>query len=463
MNLRELDSQYKPFPSFTDWNSGVKLDLTRWDRYSGELLLHREESAEQFAKATEIARRAAAVDTGAIEGLYDVDKGFTITVATQAAMWESAVAAKGSDTREIIESQLDSYDYVLDFATGTTPIAEAWIRELHSKLCGAQKTYQALTEVGIQQQKLQHGQYKSSPNHVRARDGTLHAYAPVDLTPSEMHRFCEELRTPQFQAAHPVLQASYAHYAFVAIHPFADGNGRVSRAMASVFTYRAASIPLLILAEHRDDYFASLMAADAGQYEAFIYFIMDRCLDAILLINECFDAANHSGIDEAIEKIDNLYITKAGFTHEQVDAAGYKFADSIKNAFTEASQPLAKTKHLNVTIQMNANKYLCPDKTMRLPLGGKGRHLTIHLTTNSPANASRQVSYQLYLPRDCDSTDDIQFSGNSDEFTARINELIPRLTTTLEWRIKAHAEKILRQMMSELSIAAAKQVGRDLP
>ena len=32
--------------------------------------------------------RAAAVDTGAIEGLYKVDRGFTVTVAEEQPGWE---------------------------------------------------------------------------------------------------------------------------------------------------------------------------------------------------------------------------------------------------------------------------------------------------------------------------------------------------------------------------------------
>ena len=59
-----------------------------------------------------------------------------------------------------------------------------------------------------------------------------------------MHRLIEQIRTPEFEAAHPALQASYCHYAFVVIHPFADGNGRVARALASTFFYQGAVDPV---------------------------------------------------------------------------------------------------------------------------------------------------------------------------------------------------------------------------
>ena len=123
----------------------------------------------------------------------------------------------------------------MDLATKAEPISEAAIRALHSQVVEGQKTYRVLTSVGWQDQPLPKGQYKVLPNHVRRRDGEMHSYAPVDITPEEMHRLVVELRSKEFLAAKLVLQASYAHYALVSIHPFAYGNGRVARALASVF------------------------------------------------------------------------------------------------------------------------------------------------------------------------------------------------------------------------------------
>jgi len=62
-------------------------------------------------------KRAAALDTGAIEGLYEVDRGFTYTVAFETAAWEVELAKKGENVRPLFEAQLHAYDYVLDLAT----------------------------------------------------------------------------------------------------------------------------------------------------------------------------------------------------------------------------------------------------------------------------------------------------------------------------------------------------------
>ena len=257
-DIRAIDASYQPFPSFDAW-SKHPVNLTRWNRYTRQLKQRRTTaSPELLKKANDLVRRAAAVDTGAIEGLYEVDRGFTFTIATQAAFWETALAEKGEEARGYIEAQLEAYEYILDLATEETPISEASIRSLHEIMCRSQETYAAITEIGPQQVQLKKGEYKSFPNHVRGRSGDIHAYAPADITPSEMYRFIQELRSESFVNAHPAPQASYAHYAFVIIHPFADGNGRVARALSSVFTYRAQSVPLLILFERRNEYIDAL-------------------------------------------------------------------------------------------------------------------------------------------------------------------------------------------------------------
>src|SRR5713226_9468302 len=80
---RKADALYRPFPSFEEWSTKCAIDPTRWDRYTGELRRHRQASPDLLPRALEIVRRAAAFDTGAIEGLYETDRGFTITVALQ--------------------------------------------------------------------------------------------------------------------------------------------------------------------------------------------------------------------------------------------------------------------------------------------------------------------------------------------------------------------------------------------
>lgn len=147
---------------------------------------------------------------------------------------------------------------VLDAATKRSPITEAWLRNLHATVCAAQSTYQVWTAVSWQDRVLQHGGYKDSPNNVTQADGTTHWYAPVSDVPAEMHRLLTEMGSDEFGAAHPVLQAAFAHHALTAVHPFSDGNGRVTRALASAFLCRAAGIPLVIFSDQQEPYWDAL-------------------------------------------------------------------------------------------------------------------------------------------------------------------------------------------------------------
>jgi Fic family protein len=309
IDVRRADAAYRSFPSFADWLQKARVDSVRWDRYSALLRERSNLTPELLARARDIAKRAAAIDTGAIEGLYEVDRGFTFTVATQVANWEAQLDAKGSQVRSLIEAQLDAYDFVLDFATQRAPISEAWLRTLHEIMCKGQETYLVHTGVGLQEQRLPVGRYKALPNHVVKGDGIVHSYSPVDLVPREMHRLCAELRSDAFSTAHPVHQAAYAHYAFVAIHPFADGNGRVARALASVSTYRALSVPVLMLVEHRLEYYASLEAADAGNDQPFVDCMLERTLDSVQLVSEILKAASVQSPSEAAAELRRLYTT----------------------------------------------------------------------------------------------------------------------------------------------------------
>jgi Fic family protein len=457
-DVREIDSLYKSFPSFVEW-ARCSVDNTRWNRYAKLIGTRGEMSKELLRQAQEVARRAAAIDTGAIEGLYEVDRGFTFTVATQAFTWEAALDAKGADVRSLIESQLDAYDYVIDAATGAEPLSEKWIRTLHYEMCKSQKTYQVVTEVGVQTQSLPLGEYKHLPNHVRTREDTTHAYAPVDLTPAEMHRLLKELRSDAFETAHPVLQASYAHYAFVLIHPFSDGNGRVARALASVFTYRAHSTPVLILAEHRNAYFRSLAAADQGDYQAFVDFVMDRALDALRLVDESLRAALAPKLGEALGALEQLYVTRSGYTHEEVDQAGRTLADLVADELAQRVLDVRSDGRLDGEVStINASLQSAPTG-LRQPVGPKNTVIQVDLRTAPPAHATLRHLLICLVPIDSGAEDDLvlwDLVKGAPVFSAQIGELLPLPGAILQMRIVMFCERYIAEKIQALSEQAAR-------
>jgi Fic family protein len=238
-DVAAVDALYRPFPDFSSWPRLGHSQRDLWARFSAALNDQKGRATDdQLARAVTVAVRAAAIDTGAIEGLYQVDRGVTLSVAFQTLAWEHALGERGDEVRELFEAQLAGYELAIDAVTGKTPLSEPWLRSLHEQICAPQATYRVLTETAWQEQPLRRGRYKESPNHVRLADGSYHVYAPVADVAPEMRRVFEQLRTSAFEEAHPVEQAAYAHYALTVVHPFADGNGRVARALGSVYLYK---------------------------------------------------------------------------------------------------------------------------------------------------------------------------------------------------------------------------------
>lgn len=449
LDLRKADSAYKPFPSFAEWSKS-NVATHHWDRYAEELTSLRSQSAVLLPKALEIVKRAAAVDTGAIEGLYETDRGFTFTIASEAAHWEAALAQKGPRVRALFDAQLAAYDFVIDLATQAVPIAEGWIRQLHEELCRPQETYRVWTEVGWQEQALPKGQYKYSPNHVLKADGTVHSYAPVDMTPTEMYRLCEELRSQSFLEAHPAIQASYAHYALVVIHPFADGNGRVARALASVFTCRAISVPVLILTDSQRDYLESLAAADAGDFQPFVDFMLSRTLDAIRLASDSIHAAQSPSIEESVAALKRLYVTKPGFTQAEVGKAGERLFDVFKEQFARRAQAIELKGVLTVSFAMGR---IAKPSAKRV----RGT-LCVALSSAPPAGVTVLRDFQLevpYVARDDDLV--IRALNITDSFEARVADVVPP-SAALQMRLSIWIEKLLANALDELAKASSLQV-----
>jgi Fic family protein len=287
--LALADAAYAPFAPLSDWLS-EPVGLGSWTNAAGRLADTRARTpVEAVRAALDEVRRAAAIDTGAIEGLYATDRGFTMSVARNVISLDQAEVERGPDFRRHFQAQLAGFEMAQQLATGDEVATEAALRELHRVTCAGQGTHRVLTAIGVQERTLALGSYKSEPNHVQLGDGSFHSYAPVGRVPDEMHRLVTEMRSRAFLDAPAVVQAAFAHHAFTAVHPFADGNGRVARLVASVWLVRAASIPLWVEPTDRDRYLDALGEADRGDRAAFLRLVTSvtlRLLRELTLVLE---------------------------------------------------------------------------------------------------------------------------------------------------------------------------------
>jgi hypothetical protein len=332
------------------------------------------------------------------------------------------------------------------------PITEAWLREVHANATAAQPTYQVWTAIGWQDQPLPHGEYKRSANNVTLKDGSTHWYAPVLQTPAEMHRLIEELQTEGFRSAHPVLQAAYAHHALTVIHPFADGNGRVSRALASVFTYRAAGVPLVIFSDQEVPYWDALADADGGDYAPFIRFIEDRVLDTMALVSDRLRQA-HEPIERRAQTIRNMFRSHGGLTHGELQALGQRFMQLVGSALRDATGAL----HLDPDVQTAVGGRSVGDCTY----GGLPYHLftstimwTVALSTTEPVALTVQGSFVSGLADATDNPFAFIVIDASDPSTPplrmRVTDLHPAVSKAAETRMQGWANMIVQLLLGKL-------------
>jgi len=323
---------YQPFPSFSEWADRITSSGLYNDYVAAWKATRDSATADDNARALDFVMRSAAIETGAIEGLYTTPRGVTLTVAMQGAAWQASLHEIGPDVQGHFEAQLDAFESILDVATGAVPLTERWIRDLHAVSCRNQHTYRVLTDHGWQDRPLHHGDYKDEPNHVVQPDGVTHFYCPVlDVAP-ELERLISETRTTQFAASPPVVQTAYFHHALASVHPFSDGNGRVCRAASSVFLYRDAGIPLVIFSDQAGTYRAALGEADAVNTQPFVQFIEDRALDTLGLARQQLDSIRAGRPEDRLRR---LFLAHGGRTHAEVEMIGRRVLHAVDEATSQ--------------------------------------------------------------------------------------------------------------------------------
>lgn len=140
------------------------------------------------------------------------------------------------------------------------------------------------------------GSYKTLPNHVVAKDADGREIGVVfeTATPFDTPREIEELvqwasKAFDESAMHPLLIIAVFKVVFLAVHPFQDGNGRLSRILTTLLLLRAGYeyVPYAslesIVEENKDLYYKALrriqttLNSDDPDWEPWLGFFL-RCL-----------------------------------------------------------------------------------------------------------------------------------------------------------------------------------------
>uniref|UniRef100_A0AC35TZ58 Protein adenylyltransferase n=1 Tax=Rhabditophanes sp. KR3021 TaxID=114890 RepID=A0AC35TZ58_9BILA len=93
---------------------------------------------------------------------------------------------------------------------------------------------------------------------------------------NEMKQFIDWLNDEASLEMDCVELAAIAHYKFVFIHPFIDGNGRTGRLLMNLILSRSGFPPIIIPVEERLTYYQALKEANDGDLRPFIRFIVSQ-------------------------------------------------------------------------------------------------------------------------------------------------------------------------------------------
>lgn len=95
----------------------------------------------------------------------------------------------------------------------------------------------------------------------------------------KIHEFI--LQLPKLKAElHPVEYAAMVHIIFVNIHPFADGNGRVTRLLMNLALLQSGYNIVVIPPVVRADYISALQETNKDNNTDFINFISEMVLES---------------------------------------------------------------------------------------------------------------------------------------------------------------------------------------
>lgn len=166
-----------------------------------------------------------------------------------------------------VKGYSQAFERTLQFVTDAPDLvrlSEAMALDLFVELWGPSVDAQIMTTAELRG-------WRQAPVYIRGSSYVPPAPAKV---PQMMRVWADTLNQME---ADGVSRAAVAHWAFVHVHPFMDGNGRLSRLLMNLILCSARLPWTIIRAEERREYFDALEQADIREdYAPFARFIADR-------------------------------------------------------------------------------------------------------------------------------------------------------------------------------------------
>lgn len=191
---------------------------------------------------------------------------------------------------------------------------ETFIRELHQIILHEPYDKPAVTPDGKKtNRRIQIGKYKTQPNHVVTKTGETFYFATPEETPALMNDLMNWFnQSIKERKLHPVELAALLHYKFIRIHPFDDGNGRLSRILMNLTLMKFGLPPVIIKTQKKEEYYRALQQADGGDNNFFVEYIAKLQIDSLELY---LRGAKGEHIEEEDDLDKEIALFKAKINH----------------------------------------------------------------------------------------------------------------------------------------------------
>ena len=234
-------------------------------------------------------------------------EGSTLNYEEAVHALKGKLSSKEKGERDFLEMQAHgiALEQVHGWAKEERPISETDIRELNRIILVKNYWKDAITPDGKPSRKeIEVGKYKETPNHVEQSDGTIFKYSEPEKVPSEMNDLLTWYRkeTEAAQDAQIVAVAVEFHYRFVRIHPFDDGNGRVSRLLMNYILLSKGYPPVDIHADDKKRYLRFLRDADKGDLEPLIEYVAEKVEENFGVLHDRCEEAEIDHLGELIKR-----------------------------------------------------------------------------------------------------------------------------------------------------------------
>ncbi|MCL2120935.1 MAG: Fic family protein [Clostridiales bacterium] len=268
--------------------------LTRIHEHKGKQELHLEAHADALTTLIEIAKVQSTGASNRIEGIHTTDKRLEELVKNKSTP-RNRTEQEIAGYRDVLATIHESFDYI--------PPRPNIILQLHKQLYSF-----AGTSIG--------GSYKNADNYITETDEAGNEkirFSPVPayLTANAMESLCDSFTRSIEKNEHDLLLLIPMFILdFLCIHPFNDGNGRISRLLTLLLYYRAGYIvgkyiSLEKLIENsKDTYYEVLQDSSVdwhnstNDYSPFVRYYLGIVIKAYNAFEERITYLQHRGLSK---------------------------------------------------------------------------------------------------------------------------------------------------------------------